>query len=202
MKIIVGLGNPGPRYETTRHNVGFLAVDRLIDRWNASGPMNRSQGELFEASFRGDRVYLVKPQTYMNLSGRCIGPIVDFYKIAPEDMVVIHDDIDLKPLSIRIKTGGGTGGHNGLKSIDENLGSARNGYHRVRVGVGKPEGDQAAAGPAVHVLQPFTDEELRLIDPLLDKVADAVEKILSGDAAGAMNEYNKRDRSQDRSDDK
>src|SRR4051794_16113943 len=138
MKIVVGLGNPGPKYETTRHNVGFLAVDRLIDEWKATGPASKHQGEVYQADVRGEKVLLVKPETFMNLSGRCVAPLMVFFKCKPSDLIVIHDDLDLIPFALRIKTGGGTGGHNGLKSLDESLGAGQNGYHRIRIGIGHP----------------------------------------------------------------
>jgi PTH1 family peptidyl-tRNA hydrolase len=194
MKMIVGLGNPGPKYETTRHNVGFLALDRLIERWNAQGPNTAYEGEIYTTSVGGEKVLLIKPQTYMNVSGRCVGPLFKFYKCQPTDMIVIHDDLDLNPITLRIKTGGGTGGHNGLKSIDEHLGAALNGYHRIRIGIGHPSKTSApGAARAVvdYVLQPFSDAELDNLDPLLDNVAEAVEKILRGDVRGAMTEFNR-----------
>ena len=193
MKIIAGLGNPGPKYETTRHNVGFLAVDRLVDEWKASGPVNKNEGEVYQASVSGETVYLVKPQTFMNLSGRCIAPLFQFYKCNPTDLIVIHDDLDLPPMSLRIKTGGGTGGHNGLKSIDECLGSAQNGYHRLRMGIGhplKPSGQKVSA--VDYVLQQFTDEELSQLDQLLKHVVEAAQKVIDGDVQAAMTKFNVR----------
>ena len=189
MKIVVGLGNPGSKYETTRHNVGFLAVDRLIDAWKASGPVEKYGGEIYQVSRGGEKVLLVKPQTFMNVSGRCVGPLVTFYKCAPGDLLVIHDDIDLPALALRIKTGGGTGGHNGLKSIDENLGAGQNGYHRIRIGIGR-----GTCQAVDYVLQQFSDDELSALDQVLDSVAFAVDQILKGDVSGAMNKFNKRDK--------
>src|SRR4051812_44310751 len=113
MKIIAGLGNPGPKYETTRHNAGFLAIDRLVDDWKATGPSYNYQGQIWQASVGGEKVILVKPETYMNSSGECIGPLMKFYKCEPTDLVVIYDDLDLKPLQLRMKIGGSAGGHNG-----------------------------------------------------------------------------------------
>ncbi|MCM2322381.1 MAG: aminoacyl-tRNA hydrolase [Oligoflexia bacterium] len=189
MKIIAGLGNPGAKYETTRHNAGFLAIDRLVEDWKAKGPARKDQGELYEASVGGERVLLVKPQTYMNNSGRAIGPLFKFFKLTPDDLIVIHDDLDLKPLSLRVKTGGGTGGHNGLKSLDAHLGAGQNGYHRIRVGIGKP-GPQDLIPTVDYVLQQFSDSELEKLDPLLDDVARAAEMILRGEIRVAMNKFN------------
>ncbi len=193
MKIVVGLGNPGPKYETTRHNVGFLAVDRLVERWKAGSPSNKHHAEIFSAGFGGEKVTLVKPETFMNLSGRSVAPLFTFYKCTPEDVVVIHDELDLKPVSFRLKTGGGTGGHNGLKSIDECLGAAQNGYHRVRIGIGHPAALGLRQQPVDYVLGQFSDQELAELDPLFDRVAEAIEMIVRGDAKAAMNKFNQKD---------
>lgn len=193
MKIIAGLGNPGPKYETTRHNAGFLAIDRLIDEWKATGPSKSNEGEVYQAAVAGEKVHLIKPLTYMNNSGRCIAPLFKFFKCAPEDLIVIHDDLDLKPLTLRIKTGGGTGGHNGLKSIDAHLGAGLTGYHRIRIGVGKPgtHGIPPLISTVDYVLQPFTDQELNQLDRLLDDVTKAAGLLVRGDARTAQNEFNR-----------
>lgn len=192
MKIIAGLGNPGPKYEITRHNVGFLAIDRMIDDWKAMGPARTpsgmDSGEVWQTTVEGEKVILVKPMTYMNNSGRCIAPLLRFYKCASTDLTVIHDDLDLKPMALRIKTGGGAGGHNGLKSIDASLGAGQTGYHRIRIGIGRPE----VPGPSVvdYVLQPFSDSELKAADLILDKVVSAARLLVRGEVQRAMNEYN------------
>ena len=191
MKLIVGLGNPGPAYETTRHNAGFLAIDRMVERWNAGPMQDRGGGETWSATVAGEKALLVKPTTFMNLSGRCVGPLFHFYKCAPEDLVVLHDELDLKPLAIRLKTGGGAGGHNGIKSIDESLGSGKTNYHRVRIGIGHPRALGLPIQPVDYVLQPFLDSELEGLDPVLDRIAEAVERIVKGDMLGAMTEYNR-----------
>jgi PTH1 family peptidyl-tRNA hydrolase len=193
MKIIIGLGNPGPQYETTRHNVGFLAIDRLAERWHATGPIKKYQGEIFQCSVNGEKVILAKPQTFMNLSGKCVGPMFGFYQCQPEDMIVIHDDLDLSPMTLRLKTGGGTGGHNGLKSIDESIGKEKNKYHRIRIGIGHPSMNEHTSrmSPADYVLQPFRDDELRDLDSLLDEVAQAAEDIFRGQIQSAMNKFHR-----------
>jgi PTH1 family peptidyl-tRNA hydrolase len=191
MKLLVGLGNPGPKYELTRHNVGFLAVDRLVDRWKADGPQTRNQAEVFSSRVGGEQVLLVKPQTFMNLSGRSVAPIATFYKVEPSDIIVIHDELDLAPMSFRVKVGGGAGGHKGLRSLDECLGAGKTGYVRVRMGIGQPllpSGKRISAEK--HVLEAFTDDELKFLDPVLDDVADAVEMILRGELTRAMNRFN------------
>ena len=194
MKLIVGLGNPGVQYETTRHNAGFLAIDRLVDVFQARGPVKESQGEVYQATINGEKCLLIKPQTFMNNSGKCVAPIYNFYKCEPTDLIVIHDEVDLPPLTIRVKTGGGTGGHNGLRSLDAFLGAANNGYHRIRVGVGKPE----AANPkstADWVLAPFDDSELDALDPVLDDTVKAAQLLVEGQATKAMNDFNRKERS-------
>lgn len=193
MKLVVALGNPGPKYETTRHNAGWLALDYLIDEWRATGPVSQNEGEVYQASVGGEKVLLVKPQTYMNNSGKCVGPIFKFYKLKPEDLVVLHDEVDLKPMVLRMKTGGGTGGHNGIKSLDAHLGAGNTSYHRIRIGVGKPSPlneETKHLSTADYVLQPFTDDELKAFEDLLGKVKTATELILQGEMNSAMNRFN------------
>lgn len=195
MKIIAGLGNPGPKYETTRHNVGFLAVDRLIDRWQATGPQILYEGAIYQATVRGEKVLLIKPQTYMNNSGRCVAPLFKFYKCKSDDLIVIHDELDLKRFMIRIKTGGGAGGHNGIKSVDAHLGAGFTDYPRVRIGIGRPSPlDPKSISPVDYVLQPFSDEELLGLDSVLDDVTKAVLMMLQGDVKSAMNQFNNKER--------
>jgi PTH1 family peptidyl-tRNA hydrolase len=191
MKIIAGLGNPGPAYETTRHNVGFLAVDHLIAEWGAEGPDVGYEGEIYETKVDGEKVYLVKPQTYMNNSGKTIAPLMRFYKLKPEDLIVVYDEIDLKPRTIRIKTGGGSAGHNGIRSIDQHLGTPD--YHRIRIGVGRPSA--LTPGPrdaADYVLAQFPDEELEHLGAVFDRVTEAARRLIKGDVTGAMNEFNRK----------
>ncbi len=192
MKMIVGLGNPGPKYERTRHNVGFLAIDEMVSRWRAQGPTSREQGAVFQAEVGGEKVLLVKPMTYMNLSGRCVGPLFHFHKLNPTDLIVIHDELDLPPSSIRLKTGGGTGGHNGLKSIDEALGSGKNGYHRIRLGIGHPTALQLPIAPVDWVLQSFSASESRGLEEMLGFAVDAAELLVADKATQAMNSFNKK----------
>ncbi len=188
MKLVVGLGNPGRQYETTRHNVGFLAIDLLAERFKAGAFADRERGEVAQCDVGSERVLLIKPQTFMNLSGRCVAPIARFFKVDPADILVIHDEVDLEPLSLRLKSGGGSGGHNGLKSLDEHLGS--NAYQRVRIGVGHPRVLGLRQDAADWVLGQFTDEELKGLDPLLDRVAEAVEHAIRTDIKSAMNKFN------------
>ncbi len=191
MKVVVGLGNPGPRYETTRHNVGFLAVDRLIERWGAQGPQNKHEAEIYQATVKGEKVLILKPQTFMNLSGKAVAPVMLMHKCEPGDLIVLYDELDLKPRAIRLKTGGGAGGHNGIKSIDASLGALANNYHRLRIGIGHPRTLNLPIQPADYVLQQFSDGELELLDPLFDRIAEAVERVVGGDIKGAMTEFNR-----------
>ncbi|MEW5832376.1 MAG: aminoacyl-tRNA hydrolase [Campylobacterota bacterium] len=170
--LIVGLGNPGPAYERTRHNVGFMVIDELCRRRSVQSVSKSSfEGELFKM---GEH-FLLKPTTYMNLSGKSVLSVKNFYKI--DDVIVIHDDLDLPFGALRFKKGGGHGGHNGLKSTDAAIGPD---YIRVRMGIGKPEHKSQVAD---YVLHPFTaDENLRLPE-WISKAADAVEMLLRADCA-------------------
>lgn len=189
MKIIVGLGNPGTRYETTRHNIGFLFVDYLVEHWKASGPEQKHQAEVWKTTVQGEPVLLIKPQTYMNLSGRSVAPFFQFYKCQPSDLVVVHDEVDLVPLEIRFKTGGSSGGHNGLKSIDECLGSGQLQYHRVRLGVGHPRMIQSQMDVADWVLGRIPDGEWDHLPDLFERTRKGVELILAGKMLEAMNRF-------------
>ena len=159
MKLIVGLGNPGPAYESTRHNIGFMVVDKLIDTCAAIKASKSSfKGELYKAK----DLLLLKPTTFMNLSGQSVQAVAHFYKIKSEDILVIHDDLDLPFGAVRIKVGGGHGGHNGLKSIDSAIGKE---YVRLRLGIGKPEFKDMVSS---YVLSPFSKEEQVLLEKFID----------------------------------
>jgi PTH1 family peptidyl-tRNA hydrolase len=187
MRLIVGLGNPGPRYAKTRHNVGFVAVDAVARRYGFPAFRDRFKGELAEGVIGGEKRLLLKPQTFMNASGEAVLAAASFYKIPPAEIVVIHDEIDLKPGKLRVKRGGGAAGHNGLRSIDALLGAD---YWRVRVGVGHP-GVKELVQP--YVLQNFAAEEITdWVGPLLDAVADTVSILLAGDAPSFMSEVARR----------
>lgn len=188
MKVVVGLGNPGPNYETTRHNAGFLAIDWMIDEWKAKGPQRSFDAQIASAELYGEKVLLVKPQTFMNNSGKTVGPLLKFYKLEPSDLIVLHDDLDLKPITLRVKSGGGTGGHNGLKSIDAHLGT--NAYHRIRIGIGKPNPHQPGPSTIDYVLQPFADAELDILVPLFAKIGAATQVLIRDGVKDAMNQFN------------
>jgi PTH1 family peptidyl-tRNA hydrolase len=187
MRLIVGLGNPGARYARNRHNIGFMAVDAIARRRQAAGFRNRFKGELTEATIGGERVLLLKPQTFMNASGESVGEAARFYKIPPEDIIAIHDEIDLRPGKLRVKRGGGSAGHNGLRSIDAVLGPD---YWRVRIGVGHP-GIKELVQP--HVLQNFAEEERNgWVEPLLAAIAETIPLLVSGAPDAFMSEVARR----------
>jgi PTH1 family peptidyl-tRNA hydrolase len=165
MKLIVGLGNIGDEYSQTRHNIGFIAIDKILQDLDYTS-INKTnfKGELFKS---GDFLFL-KPSTYMNLSGESVGSVKQFYKIDNDDIIVIHDDLDLKLGALRFKKGGGHGGHNGLKSIDAHIG---NDYHRVRIGIGRPEDKSEVVN---YVLGKFSKEELEKLDKTLLNVKKAI----------------------------
>ncbi len=183
--LIVGLGNPGTKYSGTRHNVGFEVIDLLAKRWQVTGFKAKFQGQLGETSRKDFRVVLLKPQTFMNLSGEAVRDTLAFYKIPPAtNLVVITDDVDLPEGSLRIRKKGGSGGHNGLKSIIECCGTED--FPRLRIGVGRPSGP----GTADHVLGKFTKTEKALIDSVLARAAEAVDTVLESGIDIAMNRFN------------
>ncbi|MGK5089892.1 aminoacyl-tRNA hydrolase [Bdellovibrionota bacterium FG-2] len=193
MKVIAGLGNPGQQYETTRHNVGFLAIDYLAEEWRAQGPQTSFSGEVYQVQIAGEKVLLLKPQTFMNRSGQSVAPLLNFYKCEPQDLIVLHDDVDLEPLALRIKQGGGHGGHNGLRSIDASVGGEKTNYYRVRLGVGRPNFPGSRAGAvADYVLAPFSDQELRDLDPLFEDVRKVCELLIQGDLKTAQNKFHRK----------
>jgi peptidyl-tRNA hydrolase, PTH1 family len=187
MRLVVGLGNPGTRYARNRHNVGFMAADAIGRRHGVAGFRSRFKGELAEGVIAGEKRLLLKPQTFMNASGEAVAEAARFFKIAPEEIVVIHDEIDLRPGKLRVKCGGGTAGHNGLRSIDALLGPD---FWRVRIGVGHP-GIKELVQP--YVLQNFASEEMTLwVAPLLDAVAETIGLLLSGAPDAFMSEVARR----------
>ena len=175
MKLFVGLGNPGDKYARNRHNVGFMAVERIAAAHGFSPWRRKFQGEVAEGTIAGERVLLLKPMTYMNESGRSVGEAARFLKIDLADIVVFHDELDLQPGKVRVKTGGGNAGHNGLKSITAHVG---NDYVRVRIGIGHP-GSKDAVVP--YVLNDFAKADYEWLDPLLDAIASAAAHLASGD---------------------
>jgi PTH1 family peptidyl-tRNA hydrolase len=177
MKLIVGLGNPGSKYARNRHNVGFMAVDRISERYGLGPWRKKFSGLAAGGEIGGHKVLLLKPETYMNDSGRAVAEAMHFHKLGESDVLVIHDEIDLAPAKLKIKTGGGNAGHNGLRSLTAHLG---NEYNRVRIGVGHPGTKDAVAH---YVLRDFAKVEYAWLDPLLDAMADAAPLLAKGDNA-------------------
>lgn len=186
MFVIVGLGNPGKKYENTRHNAGFIAIDALADKYGISISEKKHKALCGSGVMEGNKVVLVKPQTFMNLSGESVRSIMDFYKIDPEeDMLVIYDDISLAPGNIRIRKKGSAGGHNGIKSIIAHAGTQN--FMRVKVGVGeKPSGWDLAD----YVLGHFSDEDNAKLKEIMPDIIQAVTFMVQGDVDKAMNDFN------------
>ncbi|HCP01809.1 MAG: aminoacyl-tRNA hydrolase [Alphaproteobacteria bacterium] len=181
MRLVVGLGNPGPKHKNNRHNIGFMAADEIVRRHNLSAPRNKFQGDISEGHINGERVVVLKPATFMNESGRAVGEAMRFYKLAPENIVVIYDEIDLAAAKLRVKQGGGHAGHNGLRSIDAHLNN-RN-YWRVRLGIGHP-GDKTRVKN--HVLGDFSKADQSWLKRELCAVADELPVLLDQRASDFM----------------
>ncbi|HIC80544.1 MAG TPA: aminoacyl-tRNA hydrolase [Kiloniellaceae bacterium] len=180
MLLLVGLGNPGPRYAQNRHNIGFMAVDEIVRRYGFSPWRNRFQAETAEGRMAGDKVLAMKPQTYMNESGRAVGEALRFFKLEPEDVIVLYDEIDLAPGKLRVKCGGGSGGHNGIRSLESHIGKE---FWRVRLGVGHPGDKERVHG---HVLSDFAKADQPWLEKLLDAVAAELPTLAGGDAPHFM----------------
>lgn len=178
--LVVGLGNPGPRYARNRHNIGFMAIDAIARRYGFPAPRARFHGRLSEGSVAGRKVLLLKPMTYMNESGRAVAAAARFYRIPPADILVLHDEIDLAEGKLRVKTGGGHAGHNGLRNIHARIGPE---YRRVRLGIGHP-GDKERV--TRHVLDDFAKSDDAWLVPLLDALAEAFPLLVRGDAPAFM----------------
>ena len=187
MKLLVGLGNPGPEYARTRHNVGFLVADEVARMVGAGFTLRKFGAEIAEAAAGGERFWIVKPQSYMNHSGEAVGAAMRFWKLSPADVVVAHDDLELEAFRVQVKVGGGHGGHNGLRSVNAHVGSPD--YARVRVGVGRPP---VQVDPADWVLGRFPRSEDRDVEDVVERGAAAARAVVVDGAAKAMNEFNRR----------
>lgn len=181
MQLIVGLGNPGPTYQATRHNIGFMAVEAIAHRHNFSSPQEKFHGLLREGRIGGQKIWLFQPMTFMNRSGIPLSELVRFYKVPPENIAVLYDELDLPLGKLRIKKGGGNNGHNGLKSIDAHVGAD---YHRVRIGIGRPVHKGAVTN---YVLGKFTEDEGAVVNAHCDAIANHCEFLVKDDQAGFMN---------------
>ncbi|MDD6133362.1 MAG: aminoacyl-tRNA hydrolase [Selenomonadaceae bacterium] len=185
MKIVAGLGNPGSEYEKTKHNVGFMFVDALAEKLGVTDWKDKFDAKIGEARIGAEKVLLVKPQTYMNESGQAIGPLMNFYKLGAEDLIVVHDDMDIPAGTIRIRKKGSAGGHNGIKSVLAHVGDEH--FARVRIGIGRPIPGWTVVN---HVLAPFVPEDVPKIDEAIKYLVPAVECMVTDDVDKAMNQYN------------
>lgn len=181
MHLLVGLGNPGDKYRNNRHNIGFMAIDAIAARHGFPPFRQKFSGLVSEGAIEGEKVLLLKPQTFMNRSGDSVVAAASFYKLPAGDVTVIHDELDLISGKVRIKTGGGNGGHNGLRSIDPQLGT---GYRRVRLGIGHPGGKDRVTH---HVLGDFSKADADWLDPLLAALGESAGMLVRGDENGVMN---------------
>ncbi len=180
MLLVVGLGNPEPQYAHHRHNFGFMAADAIVRRHGFSAFRTKFHGELSEGTVKGEKVLVLKPMTYMNESGRAVAAAVQFYKLSPEDVLVIHDELDLEPGKIRVKHGGGLAGHNGLRDIKAHIGPD---FKRLRLGIGHPGDKKLVEGYALRDF-PKADEGWR--DELLESIAEHFPLLVEGDDSGFM----------------
>lgn len=185
MKMIIGLGNIGPQYKKTRHNTGFMVVDSFAEKNNLTFTTRKMEAKLASGFINGEKVLLVKPTTFMNESGRAVRPLMDFYKLTPEDIIVVHDDMDLPLGKIRLRQKGSAGGHNGIRSLISHVGTEN--FKRIRVGVDHP----AKSTVVDYVLGKFTKEQQPLFDEGKDEAIGALEDWISGKSfSDLMNAYN------------
>lgn len=186
MKLVFGLGNPGRKYENTKHNIGFIAVDQLAQNLGLSFNRTKFNAVYAEGNIGAEKIVLIKPQTFMNLSGESVQPWVDYYNLTEEDIVVIYDDMDLPVGKIRLRVKGGSGGHNGMKSIIQHLGTKE--FNRIRVGVGRPFPKQSVIS---HVISPFAAETIEDMKISVQTISDAIKHWADGHTfQETMNEFN------------
>ncbi len=181
MQLWVGLGNPGAKYAGNRHNIGFMALDRVAEDHGFAPWRGKFQGSLTEGRFGSDKVLLLKPETFMNLSGQSVGEAMRFYKLTPADVTVFHDELDLAPGKLRVKQGGGHAGHNGLRSMHAHIGAD---YARVRLGIGHPGHKDRVSG---YVLSDFAKAEADWLDDLMRGISDGAPHLAAGDSGKFMN---------------
>jgi PTH1 family peptidyl-tRNA hydrolase len=182
MQIIAGLGNPGSQHAGQRHNIGFMAVDEIVRRHSSFSPWQKKfSAEISEGRIGSEKILLIKPQTFMNKSGQAIGEAMRFYKLTEQDITVFYDELDLAAGKVRIKRGGGAGGHNGIRSMDQHCGVN---YQRVRLGIDHPGHKDRVTG---HVLGDFAKADQQWLEPLLAAIGDNIELLVKGDISGFMN---------------
>jgi PTH1 family peptidyl-tRNA hydrolase len=185
VKVMIGLGNPGKKYEDTRHNAGFLAIDKISEKWAIPTQQNKFRALVGEGRIDGEKVLLVKPQTYMNLSGESVAEVLKFYKLVPDDLVVIYDDLDLPCGQLRLREKGSAGGHNGIKSIIQHVGTQE--FKRIKIGIGRPEPGRSVSD---YVLQPFSAAERSVIAEAVSFAAEAAAMWASEPFPKVMNHFN------------
>ncbi|NBV06365.1 MAG: aminoacyl-tRNA hydrolase [Proteobacteria bacterium] len=184
MYLLVGLGNIGPEYESTRHNFGFLLLDQIIDDYDFTLQSKKFKSEVFSGVIADQRIIALKPQTFMNRSGIAVLEAANFYKINPKNILVFHDDLDLALGKIRVKTGGGNAGHNGLKSLDEMIGKH---YTRLRLGIGRPESKEYQT--ADYVLGKFACDEIEKVKIINEKISELIEEMIEGRVDSFLNKF-------------
>jgi PTH1 family peptidyl-tRNA hydrolase len=182
MYLLVGLGNFGKEYENTRHNYGFLLIDKIISRYNLDYFGKKFKSDCYQGTINEKKVFVIKPNTFMNLSGHALQEVIKFFKISLGEIIVFHDDLDIEIGRVKYKIGGGSGGHNGLKSIDENIGKD---YARVRLGIGKPLDLRYEI--AEYVLAKFSSDELKIVDKINQKIVDNILYLINGDSVNFLN---------------
>lgn len=187
MKLVAGLGNPGREYASTKHNLGFLAVDEIARRAGVDLTKKKFRGLYGEGFLSGEKLILLKPETYMNRSGESVSEAAVFYNISPTDIIIIHDEMDLPAGTLRVKAGGGSAGHNGIRSIIDRLGSPE--FVRIRIGIGKPD---EKSGGAAHVLSRFGSGEGDAVKASVERAADAVLELIENGLERTMNKFNVR----------
>ena len=180
MRLFVGLGNPGSDYAKNRHNIGFMAVDEIVHRYSFAPFRSKFQGQLCEGKIAGQKVLILKPTTYMNESGKAVQAVMAFYKLPIQDIIVFHDEMDLVAGKIRMKTGGGHAGHNGVRSIQSHIGS---GFQRVRLGVGHPGDKEKVVG---HVLNDFSKADQQWLDKMIEAIGENADLLIKGEDSGFM----------------
>ena len=184
MKLIIGLGNPGKEYENTRHNTGFMVLDRLSEKLNIEMTQNKFKGLYGKSKYKGEDVILLKPQTYMNLSGESVRQVMDFFKINQEDILVIYDDLDMPVGKLRLRQSGSAGGHNGIKDIINKLGSQK--FSRLKIGISNDK----AVDTKDYVLGKFSNDEIKILNNSYEKLYDLVEDFISYDVNALKQIYN------------
>lgn len=183
MKLIVGLGNPGREYQNTRHNIGFMMIDKIVDKYNLQA-REKFNGQYYEVNINNEKIILLKPLSYMNLSGTVIKKFIDFYKINIDDIFIIHDDLDLEVGKVKLRYSGGSGGHNGLKNIEANIGTKN--YKRMRIGISNNKNIDTKD----YVLGKFSKEEMNVLNQIVEKFPNILEDYMVLSFDNLMNKYN------------